>query len=456
MATDSHLRVQGILDAAMRLPAADRAEFIERACGTDATLLDEVRSLLPHYQQTLDFEPARGPEWFLPGTTTIAKARADAATAEDDPEPPFCIDQYRCEQVLGRGGMGIVYRATHATLRRPFAIKLLRRGLLCSENRWRFAFESELLRRLQHPGIARVYHVNEVRSASGIQPYFVMEYIRGQSLVRYADTKGLNVLERLWLLTKVCEAVEYAHRRGIIHRDLKPGNILVDDAGQPRILDFGIARIEEFTPATGADRPGGFVGTYEYASPEQKAGRNDRLTPSCDVYALGLITHELLTGRLPTIIDGRLRLDVERIRLAGCSRAAAARRKEFHYFLRLILSSALARTTGKRYRSAGRLGAALAALAAEFDKPSVWSALRSRLARFWSSRSTAAAGHTYRPLNAVLRTRIGMSLESDRAERLGDRGAAGSPPDEEADREVYRVRESGVQEPDTGQRLNPP
>ncbi len=456
MAIDSHLRVQSILDAATRLSPADQAAFIKQVCGSDSVLLREVRSLLPHYQQTRDFEPDRGPEWFLPGTTTIAKAQTDAEAADDDPVPPFCIDQYRCEEVLGRGGMGIVYRAVHATLQQPFAIKLLRRGLLCSENRWRFAFEGELLRRLQHPGIAQLFHVNEVRSAGGTQPYFVMEYIRGQSLVRHAEARGLNVLERLALLAGVCEAVEHAHRRGIVHRDLKPDNILVDDAGQPRVLDFGIAWIEEFTPTSGDDRSGGFVGTYEYASPEQKAGQSDRLTPGSDVYSLGLITHELLAGRLPAIVDGKLRLDLERVRLEGCPRAAVARRKEFHYFLRLILSTALARTTGERYLSAGQLGAALSALASEFDQPSAWSALRARLARLFSPRSAAPAGQTNRPLNAVLRARIGMSMESDRADRQAHDQAPKSPPADEHDDEVYRVSEPDTQEQPGDRKLDPP
>jgi serine/threonine protein kinase len=451
MATDPHLRVQDILDAAVRLAPAEREAFVRRTCAADAGLLREVRSLLPHYQRTLDFEPDRGPDWFLPGTTTIAKAQVDAQTAVEDPAPPFCIDQYRCEEVLGRGGMGIVYRAVHATLRRPFAIKLLRRGLLCSENRWRFAFESELLRRLQHPGIARVFHVNEVRSASGTQPYFVMEYIHGQSLVRYAEAQGLGVLQRLTLLANVCEAVEYAHRRGITHRDLKPGNILVDDAGQPKILDFGIARIEEFTPASEDDRPGGFVGTYEYASPEQKAGRNDQLTPGSDVYSLGLITHELLAGRLPALVDGRLRLDLERVQLDRRSRAKA-RQKEFHYFLRLILATALARSTAKRYRSAGQLGAALSALVTEFDTPSAWAALRAWLARLGSIRSAAPPDHTNRPLNAVLRARIGMSMDSEQAELRDSRRAAESPPAREANDQTYRVRASDAE----GRESDPP
>jgi serine/threonine protein kinase len=444
MPDEFHLCAQRILEAAVQLAPEERDAFLQRQCADDLALLSEVRSLLPHYQQMCDYEPERGPEWFLPGTTTIARAHEDAATEleAEDPLPPFCIDQYRCEEVLGRGGMGIVYRATHATLKRPFAIKLLRRGLFSSEDRWRFAFETEILRRLQHPGIARIFHANEVKSTSGTQPYFIMEYILGKSLVQYAETTGLNPLQRLALFANVCEPIEFAHRRGIVHRDLKPGNILVDGSGQPKILDFGIARIEDLAPSSANDDRDGFIGTREYASPEQIAGKNDAVAPSSDVYSLGLILHELLTGRLPATVDGKLRLDLNRIRLDGKSRGRGARQKEFRYFLHVILSAALARSPAKRYRSAGELGSAVTAVATEFDRPSGWSAIRTRLTRLLSGKSPAPDDRQNRPLAAVLRTRIAMFLDVERP-RVS---SAGQPPrsasDDDSDDDVYRVRET--------------
>ncbi len=417
MADEAHVRVQQILEAAVRLSPGRRAAFLHFACGEDAALLGEARSLLPHYELTRDFSPSRGPEWFLPGTTTIAEAcvEADSEHGTDDPKPPFCIDQYRCDKVLGRGGMGIVYRATYATLRRRFAIKLLRRGLLTSENRWRFAFEAGLQRHLRHPGIAHVFHANEVHWASGTQPYFVMEFIQGRPLVQFADESGLNALERLALLANVCDPIEFAHRRDIVHRDLKPGNILVDESGHPKILDFGIARIQAFAPVSGGDDPGRFVGTYGYASPEQVAGENDELTPRSDVYALGLIAHELLTGRLPRTVDGRLRLDLDRVCVDGCPRVLIARQKEFRYFLRVIFSASLARSASDRYQSAGKFGAAISAVAAEFDRLSGWPAIRDRLSRLFTGKRAVIGNHANRPLSAVLRTRVAMSMETERS-----------------------------------------
>jgi len=413
MATDFHLRVQQVLEAALRLPPEQRADFITRACGPDAALLREVQSLLPHYEQTHDYEPPRGPEWFLPGTTTIVRAGAEAAAelAAEDPAPPFFIDRYRCERVLGRGGMGVVYLAQQTALQRLFAVKLLRQGLLSPENRWRFAFEAQLVSRLQHPGIARVFEAGEVRTARGTRPYLVLEYIRGQPLVPFAESRALNVLERLALLIRVCEAAEYAHRRGVIHRDLKPGNILVDEGGQPHILDFGLARLAQFELVADDELGGAFVGTPAYASPEQQAGKNAELTPASDVYALGVIAHELLTGRLPHATGQGRRLELARVGLENCPRAVAARQNDFRRGLRAILSAALAESPADRYASAGKLGAALAALVREFGRTSRWSALRARLARLLSCQPPPAPDGTSRPLSAVLRARLTMSMQ---------------------------------------------
>jgi len=413
-----HERVQQIIEDALRVPSDRRDAFVKRACEDDDALLDEALSLLPHYQRMRDFKPDTGVDWFLPGTTTLDRACDDADALEEDPAPPFCIDQYRCEEVLGRGGMGVVYRAVHATLKRPFAIKLMRRGLVSPEDRWRFAFEAELLRRLRHQGIARVFHANEVRTVYGSQPYFVMEYIRGRPLTSYTNDAGLGTLELLALFAKVCEPIEFAHRRGIVHADLKPGNIIVDDTGAPIILDFGIARIENFSPAARTDE-GKFLGTLAYASPEQIARKNNLLTPSSDVYSLGLILHKLLTGRLPRTDSGMLKLDLSRLRLGDG--APTNRLKEFRYFMRIIFSAALAGSPAKRYSRAGEFGDAVSAVMTEFTRPSLWSTIRARLARLIHPQSAKPAPQANRPLVAVLRTRIAMSMEREAVRDSDDR-----------------------------------
>ena len=317
MSTRFHRRVQRILEAVSQAEPDWRESLIQEACEGDPKLLEEVRSLLPHYETAGEFKPGRplGSAWGLPGTTTFTRA-ADAAADEPEWTPPFAIAPYTVVKVLGRGGMGVVYRAVNPATHRVVAIKVLRKRLRSREDRRRFMFEEEILRQLQHTGIgrflhggiARIVHRNTPQAPPDRRPYFVMEYIAGQSLTAFAREHELDVRARLALLAKVCEALEHAHRRGIIHRDLKPDNILVEESGQPKVLDFGIAQILEFESTLIRNEDGQFAGTREYASPEQMAGRVKDLTPASDVYTLGLIAHELLTGRLPPRKGGKVRL----------------------------------------------------------------------------------------------------------------------------------------------------
>jgi non-specific serine/threonine protein kinase/serine/threonine-protein kinase len=137
--------------------------------------------------------------------------------------------------------MGAVYEAEQDHPRRTVALKLIKAGFASTDLLWRFELECEALGRLQHPGIAQIYEAGTSDTGDGPQPYFAMEFIRGQTLMEYADTHQLSTRERLEIVARVCEAVHHAHQRGLIHRDLKPGNILVDETGQPKVLDFGVA-----------------------------------------------------------------------------------------------------------------------------------------------------------------------------------------------------------------------
>lgn len=402
-----HLKVLALLEAAAQLPMDQRESFIREQCAGNSELGSDVVSLLPHYCQTKAFQPGSGPEWFLPGTTTIGRAE-DHAVSEldaDIPTPPFDIGPYHCVELIGRGGMGVVYRATRANQKPSFALKLLQRGLFNSGSRWRFAFESELLRRLHHPGIARVLEANEIKTPGGTQPYFVMEYIQGRPLVQYAELEKLNTLEKLVLFANVCEPIEFAHRRGIVHRDLKPGNILVNDEGHPKVLDFGIARIEGLATD---DRSGDFFGTRAYASPEQLAGENHTLTPRSDIYPLGVILHELLSGCLPARVHGKLRVDLRAVSLGQGHEAPVS---ELRHFVRVVLSNALADDPKRRYPSAGELGKAVNAVASEFARPETWPDIHNRLSEILS-RKPSDEDYTNRPLATVLRTRLTLSMDA--------------------------------------------
>jgi len=226
-------------------------------------------------------------------------AAAPAAGAEQPEGEPRQIGAYRLVELIGRGGMGAVYLAERADreFEHQVAIKLIASGLHSPIVHQRFLSERQILARFEHPGIARLYEGGTTESG---RPYFVLEYIKGRPIDRFCEERQLGLEARLDLFLEVCDAVAYAHRHLVVHRDLKPGNILVDEDGHPKLLDFGIAKVLdpssipfELERTRTSQRPM----TPGYASPEQIAGRP--ITPSTDVYALGVLLFLLLTGELP-------------------------------------------------------------------------------------------------------------------------------------------------------------
>ena len=284
--------VESIYHAALERAPAERSRWLQLACGDDASLREEVESLLACANATLS-NPAARPE--------MAKLWEHIAGNPDAPLTPALpptIGRYRILRLLGEGGMGIVYEAEQEQPRRTVALKVIKSGLGDPKLVRRFEQEALALGQLQHPGIAQIYEAGTADNGSGSQPYFAMELIRGRPLVEYANAEGLNSRQRLELTARICEAVHHAHQRGIIHRDLKPGNILVDETGQPKILDFGVAR------ATDSDAHlihqtdlGQLVGTLAYMSPEQVLADPMDLDTRTDVYALGVMLYELLAAQ---------------------------------------------------------------------------------------------------------------------------------------------------------------
>lgn len=238
----------------------------------------------------------------------------NAAPAGSGERAPERIGGYRVLRLIGAGGMGRVYEAEQAHPRRRVALKVLQPGLLSRAALRRFEYESEWLARLDHPGIARVYDAGAAVADDGARtPYFAMELVDGQRLDRWAGAQGAPLdrerqRARVRLLAEVSDAVHHAHQKGLIHRDLKPANILVTASGEPKILDFGVARafgddaaaLETLHTAHGA-----LVGTARYMSPEQATGDATGLDTRSDVYALGVIAYELLTGRMPYDLEGK-------------------------------------------------------------------------------------------------------------------------------------------------------
>ncbi|MBT7352016.1 MAG: protein kinase, partial [Phycisphaerae bacterium] len=212
------------------------------------------------------------------------------------------IGAFTLKRIIGSGGMGTVYEAMQEQPRRRVAVKMIKRGITSKSALRRFEFESQLLGRLQHPGIAQVYEAGTHDDGSGGVPYFAMEYIaNAKSLTQYAQEKKLGTRERLALFAKVCDAVQHGHLKGIVHRDLKPGNILVDSSGQPKIIDFGVARSTDSDMAvtTLQTDVGQLVGTLQYMSPEQVEADPSDIDARSDVYALGVVLYELLTATPP-------------------------------------------------------------------------------------------------------------------------------------------------------------
>jgi eukaryotic-like serine/threonine-protein kinase len=229
---------------------------------------------------------------------------------------PRMIGRYHLKRVLAAGGMGTVYLAVQDRPHRAVALKLLTRGVASAAVERRFESESQILGHLHHPGIAQVYDAGIHDDGSCKVPYFVMEYIpNARSITEYAHTNELSVRERIALFARVCEAVDHGHLRGIVHRDLKPENILVDPEGNPKVIDFGVARVtdSDLAVTTFQTDVGQLVGTVQYMSPEQIDANPDDIDARTDVYALGVVLYELLCGNVPYPVEGKPLYEAMRI-----------------------------------------------------------------------------------------------------------------------------------------------
>ncbi len=284
-------RVKELLDIALASPAAQRRAALEQACGDDAALLADVQSFL-----ALDEDAERFIEDPLCTLTAGAEKRHHRPRA---PEAGERIGPYRVRRLLGGGGMGDVYLAVREDgFRQQVALKLISWGMKNSrEIVRRFENERQILANLEHPYIARI--LDGGTSDDGL-PYFAMEYVEGEPIDDYCARHELPIRRRLELFRKVCSAVQVAHQNLVVHRDLKPANILVTEDGVPKLLDFGIAKLLQEEPGGSplVTAPGGQSPmTPNYASPEQVL--KDPVTTASDVYVLGVLLYQLLSGRPP-------------------------------------------------------------------------------------------------------------------------------------------------------------
>ncbi len=268
---------------------------------------------------------------------------------------PRKIGGYSIRRQIASGGMGTVYEALQDHPRRTVAVKVMRQGVVSPEAARRFEYESQLLARLHHPGIAQVYEAGTHKDGEEEYPFFAMEYIpNAKSITDYAREKQSGIRERLELFVGVCDAVHHGHQKGIIHRDLKPGNILVDSGGNPRIIDFGVARAtdSDMALATFQTQVGQIIGSLQYMSPEQFDADPHDLDTRSDVYALGVVLYELLVGTLPYDLSGSNIYDAARVVKEQPAPRPRTNAPSIPVDVETILLKALEKDRDRRYQSA--------------------------------------------------------------------------------------------------------
>ena len=348
-------RFKTLFAQALELPREERGAFLDAACRGEPTLRADVESLLA-YDSGLEI--AEHDDGFLksPLVRRSEETAADLSLQplRDEPTLPFHFGRYRILCRRGEGGMGIVYEAEQDNPRRTVALKVIRSELVSPEVVKRFNSEAQILARLQHPGIAQVY---EAGMSEDSRPFFAMELIRGMPLDEYSRSRGLDQPARLELLAKVCDAVQHAHDKGVVHRDLKPGNILVEESGQPKVLDFGVAHVTaaDVLPTSTYTRTGQLLGTLNYMSPEQLSAHPSRLDGRSDVYTLGVILFELLANRLPYHLDQLPVHEVARVIEQQEPSRLGSIDKVYRGDVEIIVAKALEKDKTRRYASAGDL-----------------------------------------------------------------------------------------------------
>lgn len=333
-------KIQELFEAALEQPEDLRTQFLDES-GIAADLRSEVEELLSAFAAG-ESELERAPyEFSLNSQTTIPTGPV---------VPPEGLDGYQLLGEIHRGGQGVVYRALQESTKREVAIKFIHAGMDSNPAvKRRFEREVELAGSLRHPGIVRVY---DSGLASG-QYYYVMDFLEGDHLDTYVPRQKLSTEQILNLFIPICDAVNHAHHRGVIHRDIKPSNIIVDRQGDPHLVDFGLAKLQEALhgDTLRVSFTGQVMGTVKYMSPEQASGHPDLIDTRSDVYSLAVVLYQLLSGRHPYALGGALASDLAAIQTAEPAPIGGVDRD-----LETIALKALSKDPDRRYQTARELG----------------------------------------------------------------------------------------------------
>jgi serine/threonine protein kinase len=350
-------RIAELVKSAIEREPESRAAFLDEECESDPAMRAEIESLLQHQEGASRFIEI--PALHLAAKSFMGEGAFRAGQT---------IGDYEIISLIGSGGMGEVYLAEDGQLHRKVALKLVRRGMDSKDIIRHFKREEEILASLTHPNIARLY--GGAVTPEGI-PYFVMEYVEGERLDSYCDEKKLTIPERLQLFRRICSAVSYAHQHLVIHRDIKPANVRVTADGEPKLLDFGIAKFLEPQTSDIAEQTMTLRGvmTPDYASPEQVRG--EAMTTASDVYSLGVVLYELLTGQKPYRLTSRRPDELSRAIIEqepqrpsttaassdGNGQSEIANRKSLRGDLDNIVLMAMRKEPSRRYSSVGQFSA---------------------------------------------------------------------------------------------------